>query len=477
MCSRQNEPPAERPSRHPSFAAATSKKPSKAAGAGGAGLIEKAAGLWGKAGQRSLAHSALIEAIEQLSRALAQISSLPATPALRREEIKLQVELITPTMHVKGYAASETKAVVERANVLMKQAEILGELTEDPLLVFSVLYGFWITNYLASNGDEARGHAAQFLGLAEKLSAPGPIMAGHRLMGTTLLCAGDFAGSRTHLDRAMKYYNLAVHRSLDTRFGQDIRVSTLVHRSWALWLLGYPNAALVDVDDALKDAREIGHAATLMYALCLTGFTYILCEDYAAANACLDEAIALADEKGALFWKALAMAYQGCVLALTGKASDAIRMISSGITAYCSTGATVYAPFHLSNLASAYTELRQFDDAWRFIREAMTAVATTKESWCEAEVHRIAGEIALKSPEPDAAKAEAHFKRALALARQQEAKSWELRASMSLARLWRDQGKVQQSRELLAPVYGWFTEGFDTRDLKEAKALLDELAS
>ena len=132
---------------------------------------------------------------------------------------------------------------------------------------------------------------------------------------------------------------------------------------------------------------------------------------------------------------------------------------------------------HLSYLARAYAELGQFDDARRCIGEAMTAVETTKEKWCEAEVYRIAGEIALKSPEPDAAKAEAYFERALSVARQQQAKSWELRAAMSLARLWRDQGKVQQARELLAPVYGWFTEGFDTRDLKEAKALLEELAA
>ena len=118
----------------------------------------------------------------------------------------------------------------------------------------------------------------------------------------------------------------------------------------------------------------------------------------------------------------------------------------------------------------------QFDDAWRCIGEAMTTVETTKEKWCEAEIHRMAGEIALESPEPDAAKAENYFERALAVARQQQAKSWELRAAMSLARLWRDQGKVQQARELLAPVYGWFTEGFDTRDLKEAKALLEELS-
>ena len=134
-------------------------------------------------------------------------------------------------------------------------------------------------------------------------------------------------------------------------------------------------------------------------------------------------------------------------------------------------------PLYLSYLTRAYADLGRFDDAWRCIDEAITAVETTKERWWEADVHRIAGEIALLSPKPDAAKAEAYFERALAVARQQQAKSWELRAAMGLARLWRSQGKVQQARELLAPVYGWFTEGFDTRDLKEAKALLEELAA
>ena len=150
-------------------------------------------------------------------------------------------------------------------------------------------------------------------------------------------------------------------------------------------------------------------------------------------------------------------------------------MITSGITAWRSTGATLCLPLYLSYLATAYAELGQFDDAWRCIGEAMTAMETTKERWCEAEIYRIAGEIALMSPEPDAAKAEAYFERALAVAREQQAKSWELRAAMSMARLWRDQGKRQQAHDLLAPVYGWFTEGFDTLDLKEAKALLDEL--
>ena len=135
----------------------------------------------------------------------------------------------------------------------------------------------------------------------------------------------------------------------------------------------------------------------------------------------------------------------------------------------------LFVPLYLSYLARAYAELGQFDDAWRCIGEAMTVMETTKERWFEAEIHRIAGEIALMSPKPDAAKAEAYFERALAVAREQQAKSWELRAAMSMARLWRDQGKRHEARDLLAPVYGWFTEGFDTLDLKEAKALLDEL--
>jgi predicted ATPase len=183
----------------------------------------------------------------------------------------------------------------------------------------------------------------------------------------------------------------------------------------------------------------------------------------------------LADEKDALAWKAIGMLNQGCLLILTGKASDAVRAITSGITSLRSTGATLYEPRHLRYLAMAYAELGQLDDAWRCIDDAIDKVERSKERWCEAEVHRIAGQIALKSLVPDPEKAEAYFDRALAVARQQQAKSWELRAAMSMARLWRDRGKQDAARELLAPVYGWFTEGFDTRDLKEAKALLDDL--
>ena len=440
-----------------------------------AGLIEKAASLWGKAGQRSLARSALVEAIGQLSRALDQIAALPATPALRREEIKLQVALITPFLHVKGFAAPETKAAADRARLLIEQAEALGEPPQDPLLLFSVLYSFWVANYAAFNGDVMRELAAQFLALAEKQGATVPLMIGHRLMGMSLLNTGDIAEGRAHLDQALALYDAAEHRPLAARFGQDVAVAILSFRSTALWLLGYPEAALADTDSALKHAREIGQAATLMYALTATLITLVHCGNYATATMQFEELVALTDEKGSSFWKALGTMMQGCVLAMTGKASDAIHVINSGLTAYRSTGTTMWMPMFLSHLARAYAGLGQFDDAWRCIGEAMTTMETTKERWFEADVHRTAGEVVLVSRKSDAAKAERYFERALAVARKQQAKSWELRAATSMARLWRDQGKRNEARDLLAPVYGWFTEGFDTLDLKDAKVLLEEL--
>ena len=440
-----------------------------------AGLIDKAAALWGKAGQRSLERSALIEAAEQLTRALAQIAILPGTPALRREQIKLQVALITPLMHVKGYAASETKAAAERARVLIEQAETLGESPEDPLLLFSVLHSFWTANFVAFNGDALRELAGQFLTLAEKQKATVPVMIGHRIMGS-VLHTGAFAEGRAHLDRAIALYDPAKHRLLATRFGQDVRVAALSYRSWALWLLGYPEAALSDTSQALKDARSIGQAATLMYALVHAWFTHIQCGNYAVANAEADELVSLAEEKGALFWKALGMSVRGCLLVLTGKAEDAVQLITSGMTALRSTESTLWMPLHLPYLARAYAELGQFNNACRCIDEAMTAAEKAKERWHEADIYRMAGEIVLMSPESDAAKAEAYFERALAVARQQQAKSWELRAATSYARLMRDLGRVKEAYDLLAPIYGWFTEGFDTRDLKEAKVLLDTLA-
>jgi predicted ATPase len=345
------------------------------------------------------------------------------------------------------------------------------------LLLFSVLYGLWTASCVAFNGDAMRKLAAQFLALAEKQGATVPLVIGHRLLGTAVAYTGDLTEGRAHYDKAVTLYNPATHRPLALRFGQDHRVTSLSFRSGPLWVLGYPEAALADTEYALADAREIGQAPTLMFALQHASMTQVHCGKYAAANERAGELIALAEDKGSLFWKSYGMMNQGCVLAFNGKAADAVRVITSGLTAYRSTGSTVFRTFFLSSLARAHSDLDHFDDACRCIDEAMTAIETAKEKLWEADVYRVAGEIALKSSQPDMVNAEAYFERALVVARQQQAKSWELRAAMSLARLWRDQGKPQQARELLAPVYGWFTEGFDTCDLKDAKALLEELGT
>jgi class 3 adenylate cyclase/predicted ATPase len=352
-----------------------------------AGLTEAAIEWWGTAGQRSLARSALVEGAEQLKRALDQIATLPATAALRREEIKLRVAF-----------------------------------------------------------------------------------------ANALALTGDFVDGKEHYDRALAIYDPAEHRPIATRSGRDVGVTLLSFRSACLWLLGHPAASHNDGERAVKNARETGQATTLMYAMWFAIDGHALCGNYGAANAQVDELIALADETGSPYWKASGTAVRGWVFALTGRASDAVRAITSGIASLRSTGVSLYEPAHLRHLAMAYAELGALDDAWRCIDDAIAKVERSREKWSEAEVHRIAGEIALKSLAPDQEKAEAYFDRALAVARQQRAKSWELRAAMSMARLWRDRGKSDEARDLLAPVYGWFTEGFDTRDLKEAKALLDELA-
>jgi predicted ATPase len=381
----------------------------------------------------------------------------------------LQVALITPLIHVKGYAASETRIATERARLLIEQAEAFGEPPEDPLLLFSLLYSSWVANLVAFNGDMVRKLAVQFLALAEKQGMTFPLVIGHRLLGMSLALVGDLTQGRAHFDRAMALYDPAAHRPLATRFGHDVGVSILSYRSLAVWALGHVDAALADADHALRDARGIGEAATLMYALLHSAITHILCRNYATANAQSDELVALADEKGAATWKALGMLMRGSVFALTRKAPDAVQVITSSLTAYRSSGATLWMPTFVSYLASAHAELGQFDEALRCTTEARAAVEATEERLHEAEVNRIAGEIALMSPERDTAKAEANFEWSLAVARQQQAKSWELRAAMSMARLWRSQGKSQQARELLAPVYGWFTEGFDTLDLKRPR--------
>jgi predicted ATPase len=268
-------------------------------------------------------------------------------------------------------------------------------------------------------------------------------------MGISLFWTGEIAKARKHLDRAVALYQPREHRPLATRFGHDPGVASLINRAFALWSLGYPKAALEDADNAVKNAREIDQAATLMYALSNATWSQISCGNYEMAMALVQQLLPLAQEKRAAYWTAFALINQGCLWALTGSLSDGVTALSSGIVAWRSTGANIWTPFFVSRLAHAYAELGNFQESARCIKEAIHGVEVTNERWCEADISRVAGEIALMLHERDVDKAEAHFERALAVARQQKAKSWELRARMSLARLWRDQGKVSEARQLL----------------------------
>jgi predicted ATPase/class 3 adenylate cyclase len=441
-----------------------------------AGAIERAAGFWGKAGQRSLERSALHEAAEQLTRALSQIATLPSTPSLRRQDIIFQVAFRHVLAHLRGYAAPETKAAVERTRQLIEQAESRGEAPEDPMLLFSLLNSLWTGSIVAFNGEEACGLADEFLARAERQKTAAPIVNGHRLVGTSLLMTGDIVNGQAHFNRGIALCDSVDHApSLTTGVANDSKVVMLGFRAIALWLLGNPKAALADAEHALRRAREITPVGTLMHTLSWVTLIQILCGDFATASRLVNELVTLADDKDTSFWKAWGMMNKGLLLALTGKVLDGIQTSSSGIAALQSTGATMCLPYYSSCLAMNHAKIGQFEDARRLVREALRMIEETNERWFEAEIHRMSGEIEFKSPNLGGANPEVHFTRALSVARAQQAKSFELRAATSMARLWSEQGRCAEARNLLAPIYGWFTEGFDTLDLNAAQVLLDEL--
>ena len=248
-----------------------------------------------------------------------------------------------------------------------------------------------------------------------------------------------------------------------TRFGQDVGATSLSWRSISLWVLGYPRTHSRDAERALEIARESQHSATLVYVLNFSIFPHLSCGNFTAANALIDEFVPLKDQIKSGFWGGWGTVQRGCVSTLTGKVTEAVQNIASGIGEMRSTGTTLWMPLFLSSSgAGKRAKLVSLMRPGANIHEAMTAVKTAKESWCEAEINRIAGEIALLGTKPDLAKAEAYFASALEIARRQQAKSWELRAAMSMARLLCAQGSRETAHDILAPVYDWFTQGFDT---------------
>jgi class 3 adenylate cyclase/predicted ATPase len=443
-----------------------------------AGLTEKAASLWGKAGQRSIKRSALVEAITQLTEALDQLASLQGSTAIRREQIKLQVALASTLYHVKGVSSPDAVRAYDHAIAMMDEVERLGEKPEDPLAYFAAGYGFWVSTHVAADHSTASLRADQFMARAQKQNDTTPFLIGYRIKGISLTMLGQVEAARDELTRAINGYRPEIHRPLAARFAVDFGISALLYRGLAVWLLGYPEAALKDANEGLKGARELGQAGPLMHSLYHSALPPMLCRELPSVEERARELAALAHEKSASFWSAEAELIRGWVLYVTGQASKAKGVLTAVLQERRnSMGANLWNPWYFAIIAHGAAISGDFAEAQRQIASAYTSLEKTNERWAEAEIRRLAGEIHCLSQPHELENAEDEFARSLAIARQQKAKSWELRAAMSLARLWRDQGKVSEARELLAPVYGWFTEGFDTCDLKEAKALLAQLGA
>jgi predicted ATPase len=287
--------------------------------------------------------------------------------------------------------------------------------------------------------------------------------------------SGDYRAALGHYETAALLYRPDEHHDSALRYGQDIGVSAFVQLSWALWHRGYPDQSARAADRALALSRQLGHAHTLAHALSFAGKAAVFARDVATACAYGNDCVALASEHGFPQWAAIGRVIHGWADTQRGQAATGIARIRDGLAAYESTSARSGTPYHLALLAEALALAGKIEEGLAALDDALAKAAVSGERGSDAEIHRLRGELTGRLPYPDPAKAEDSFRTALAIAREQGTRGYELRAATSLARLWREQGRQGEARDLLAPVYGSFTEGFDTADLKEAKRLLDEL--
>jgi predicted ATPase len=365
---------------------------------------------------------------------------------------------------------------LERTRALLAQAEALGEPPDNPLAIFALLDGLWSVNYFRFDGRAIIELSNQYLALAEQQENVNVKLAANFNMGLALSATGTPKGARVYFDRMVALYPAAQPSTLIAFLGWDCRFVGLSDRAVCLWLLGRPDAALTDCEEALVGARSSRHVASLLMTIPSTMFVQLACGRYDATIALADELETLCNESNLASFASTPRLIRGTISALIGSAANAVDTITSAETDVRNAGMTLWSPLTKISLARAHVRLGQFDLARERVREGLDHIERTRETMLEAEVHRVAGEIALLSPDHNTADAKLSFQRALEIARAQQARSWELRAAMSLARLWRDEGQRAEAHDLVAPVYGWFTEGFDTLDLKEAKALLEELA-
>jgi predicted ATPase len=432
-----------------------------------AGLAEPAIDYWLRAGQAEIARSATAEAIAQLIKGLELMTALPDDAARWRRELELQVALGVALMAAKGWAAPDVGQANARARDL---CERLGDTSR----LFPILYGEWVFHVVRAELEAGRTAGEDLLRRAQERNDAAAETIGNRIVGTAALLRGELVAARAHLERTLALYDPAAHRSLAFLFAQDPRVSGLSVLSWALFALGYPEQAQARSEEALTDAKELSHRNTLGYALLYGCILSQLGRDRDEAQDRANSLIALAGEQGSPHFLAAGIVIRGWTLGAAGELQAGAAQIRDGLTRWQATGAGFLVPYFLSLLAELHGHAGAVNDGLDVVTEALGRVDATGERWFEAELHRITGELILRLPKADPAAAEARFRQAASVARQQGAKLWELRAATRLARLWREQGRRGEALDLLSPLYSQFTEGFGTPDLQAARAILRE---
>jgi len=438
-----------------------------------AGLSTQAIPYWQTAGQRAAQRSAHQEAVGHLTKGVEVLQTLPDTPERTQQDLRLHVALGVSLMAVKGRAAPEVERVYTRARALCQQ---VGDTPQ----LFPVLRGLFLFYLNCGLRQRAQELAEQLLRQADRQPEVAPRMLGHYLLGLVLLERGVLGDAGRHFEQAIAAYNPQEHRQLAHVYGIDLGVITRSLGALVLWLLGYPDRALAQSQKAWTLAQEVAHPLSQVLAQVWLACLHQFRQEAQAAHDRAAGSIALAAQQG---FSALFVAWATVLLgwALTRQEQWATGMakLREGSEAALAAGSEQWRPYYLTLCAEAAGAAGQPEDGWRLLAEAQQVMARTDERFYEAELYRLTGVLHLAhSPAAHAAQAEAeaHMRQALDIVRQQQAKSLELRAAMSLSRLWQRQGKRDEARELLAPIYGWFTEGFDTADLQEAKALLEELS-
>jgi predicted ATPase len=419
-----------------------------------------------QAAQNALQRYAYREAIGHLTRGLTLLQALPATPERLQQELAMQATLGMALMTLQGYSAPDVERAYTRARTLAHEVE------ETPHL-FPVLWGLWAFSFVRGELQIGYGQAEQLLSLAHRVHDPALLLEAHMAMGANMQHLGEVVAARTHLEQALTLFDPQQHRAHAFVYGHDPQVVGLADLACILWVLGYPDQAREQIQEALAVGQTVDHAYSRALAHFFTAWCAQLCHDPLAAATQAAVVLTLAHEHAFQYLVAMSLVLQGWAIAMQGQTAEGIAQMRQGLAAQRVVGAEINRPLYLALLAEVYGHVGQVAVGLQTLDEALAVMQQHSDHFYEAEVYRLQGTLWLRQAVSNAVQAEACFHQALAVARRQQAKSLELQAAMSLSRLWQQQGKRDDAYALLAPIYSWFTEGFDTADLQEARALLE----